>query len=257
MKRPFLIAGNWKMHKLVGDVGPFARELEKHIPGGFPDKMNLEILIAPPFTSLIEAHEVFQKLDVSVAAQNCHSHQKGAFTGEVSVEMLRDIGIRNVIVGHSERRQFYNETDATVAAKVAACLKLDVRPIICVGETQDERNQGLTQEVLARQIEAVVMENPELQQSVIAYEPVWAIGTGKTATATEAQDAHHFIRSIIRKLNKTMGDKVQILYGGSVKSDNVLELMQQEDIDGALIGGASLEASHFAQIISSASGLLG
>jgi triosephosphate isomerase len=204
---------------------------------------------------LHQAVNLPERKNIVVAAQTCHAAESGAFTGECSIPMLIDIGVRDVIIGHSERRQYYNETNETVAAKVAAALELQVRPIICVGETLEDRENGRTEEVLAEQLNAVLAKVPDLGSSVIAYEPVWAIGTGKTASDSDANNAHQFIRGLIsEKHGAAAAERAQILYGGSVKPGNIAGLIAQPHIDGALIGGASLAPADFAAIVNSVVG---
>jgi triosephosphate isomerase (TIM) len=235
-----LIAGNWKMHKGPEEAAHFCRALRDQLE--WVD--GVDVAVCPPFLSLGAAVQALAGTDIAVAAQNVHWEVEGAFTGEVSAPMLFELGVYGAIVGHSERRQLFGETDKGVARRTAAALDAGLWVIACVGETEAEREAGETEGVLRRQ--ASVLEAHE--QLVIAYEPVWAIGTGKTASPEQAQQAHSFLRSLI---------DVPILYGGSVKPDNAVELLAQPDVDGALVGGASLEIDSFAAICKAAAGSLG
>jgi triosephosphate isomerase len=230
-----LIAGNWKMHKGPEGTARFCRELRDQLE--WVD--GVDVAVCPPFPSLSAAVQALAGTDIAVAAQNVHWDVEGAFTGEVSAPMLFELGVYGAIVGHSERRQLFGETDESAARRAAATLEAGLWVIACVGETEAEREAGETEAVLRRQ--AGVLEAHE--QLVIAYEPVWAIGTGKTATPDQAQEAHAFLRTLI---------DVPILYGGSVKPDNAAELLAQPDIDGALVGGASLDVEPFAAICKAA-----
>ena len=228
-----LIAGNWKMFKGPGETGAFCRALRD------ADLGDADAVVCPPYVSLAAAVQALAGTEIGVFAQNCHWEQTGAFTGEVSAEMLAELGVYGTIVGHSERRQYFGETDQTVARRAAAALAAGLHVIACVGETEAERELGDTEAVLRRQVS--VLEHDD--NLVIAYEPVWAIGTGKTATPDMAQDAHATIKSLL---------DVPVLYGGSVKPDNAAELLALPDVDGALVGGASLDADAFAQIVAAA-----
>lgn len=230
-----LIAGNWKMHKGPEETAAFCRELRDQLE--WVD--GVDVAVCPPFVSLHAAVQALAGTDIAVAAQNVHWETEGAFTGEISAPMLFELGVYGAIVGHSERRQLFGETDESVQRRTAAGLEAGLWVIACVGETEAEREGGETENVLRRQVS--VLEAHE--QLVIAYEPVWAIGTGKTATPDQAQEAHAFIRSLI---------DVPILYGGSVKPDNAAELLGRPDVDGALVGGASLEVDSFASICKAA-----
>jgi len=233
-----LIAGNWKMFKGPAEAGAFCRLLRDS------DLGDCEVVVCPAYVSLPETVQALAGTDIAVAAQNVHWAPEGAFTGEVSAPMLRELGVYGAIVGHSERRQFFGETDASVARRVRAALDQHLAVIACVGETEAEREAGETEAVLARQLEAIAQAAPERDELVVAYEPIWAIGTGRTATPAIAQAAHAFIKTIL---------DVPVLYGGSVKPDNAAELAAQPDIDGALVGGASLEVESFATICREAS----
>jgi triosephosphate isomerase len=248
MRRPLMIA-NWKMNKTAAEAAAFAREfLPLAGRGG-----GVETVVAPPFTALPELARVLAGSNVSLAAQNMHWEMEGAFTGEVSAAMLRDLGCRFVILGHSERRQLFGEGDGEVGRKVGTALREGLIPILCVGETLGERDYGKTFEVIERQlrggIEGALVEGGD--DLVVAYEPVWAIGTGKTAGPEAAQEVHLHLRGLLSALLGEVAGMVRILYGGSVKPDNVKGLMAQPDIDGALIGGASLKAEGFAAMVRS------
>ena len=231
-----LIAGNWKMHKGPEEAAAFCRSLRDRLE--WVD--GVDVAVCPPFVSLGAAVQALAGTDIAVAAQNVHWEVEGAFTGEVSAPMLFELGVYGAIVGHSERRQLFGETDEGVARRAAAALAAGLWVIACVGETEDERERGDTEAVLSRQL-SVLEEHEHL---VVAYEPVWAIGTGKTATPEQAQEAHAFIRGRL---------DVPILYGGSVKPENAAELLAQPDVDGALVGGASLDVESFAAICRAAS----
>lgn len=250
MKRKALIAGNWKMHMNREDTGRLTAEILQQIPTA-DDR---EVLIAPPFTALAEAADQIstagQKL--LLAGQNVCWEEKGAFTGEISPAMLLDLGASYAIVGHSERRQIFNESDALINRRLKGALSFGLQVILCIGETLEEREADRTLTVLEHQLRAGLADisQADAAKLVIAYEPVWAIGTGKTATKEQAQAAHKFIREIIAELfQKDIAEHTRILYGGSVKPANVDELMAQPDIDGALVGGAALEAASFGRII--------
>ncbi|MEJ5364371.1 MAG: triose-phosphate isomerase [Desulfosoma sp.] len=247
VRRP-LMAANWKMHLSIAEGVSFIAKLHE-IVGNPPDR---EVLIAPPFTHLWPLREPMAAAGFSLAAQNCHWEAQGAYTGEVSLAMIAETGCRYVIVGHSERRHIFGESDAWIGRKTAAALSRGVVPIVCIGEKIEEREAGLTEQVLRRQLaaglEGISLDSPE--KLVIAYEPVWAIGTGRTATPDLAQEAHAFVRQWLGdRFDKAVAMGIRILYGGSVKPDNVDDLMAQPDIDGALVGGASLEVASFARIV--------
>jgi triosephosphate isomerase (TIM) len=248
-ERTPLLAANWKMNKTIEETERFLAEF---LPG-VPDA-GVEVVICPPYPSLKAAIEHCAQTQVKVAAQNMHEADSGAFTGEVSAPMLRDVGVDAVILGHSERRQHFCETDEALARKVPAALTGGLEPILCVGEREDERDAGTTEEVLRTQVEADLsaVEDERLADVVIAYEPVWAIGTGRTATPEQAVEAIGFIRSLVARRSPGAAERVRILYGGSVKPDNAGELLGQGEIDGALVGGASLEPEAFAAIAAAA-----
>ena len=246
MRTP-VIAGNWKMFNTIGE----ALSLVKSLKAQVADVTGVEIVVAPVFTALSAVAAELQGSNIKVAAQNVYWEETGAFTGEVGPLMLKDAGCAYAIIGHSERRQFFGETDATVNKKLKAAIKAALTPIMCVGELIEEREAGTTMQVIEKQVKGGLSGLPsnDIAKLVIAYEPVWAIGTGKTASPAQAQEVHKAIRSLIAAFAGTqVAVNLRILYGGSVKPDNVNELMGQEDIDGALVGGASLKADSFAQI---------
>ncbi len=243
-----LIAANWKMYKTIGEALAFVETLQRETE----PLTDREVVIAPPFTALAAVRGAVRRQGFAVAAQNCHWEEKGAFTGEISTLMLKDIGVDYVIIGHSERRHIFQETDEGIARKVTAAFQSGLVPILCVGEKLDEREAGRTFEVVARQLEAVTqsLTGDEMSRLVVAYEPVWAIGTGRTATPEQAQEAHAFIRDRCAvSFEKSIANLVRIVYGGSVKPDNVDSLMAQPDVDGLLVGGASLEVPSFQRIV--------
>lgn len=244
MRKP-IIAGNWKMHLTV----PEARELVDGILPQISGKTDVEVIVAPVFTALGAMAERLKGTNIRLAAQNMHWEVKGAFTGEVSPVMLKDIGCEYVILGHSERRQFFGDTDETVNLKVKSALAHGLKVILCIGESLEERNTGVTFKVLEKQLSGG-LKDVALENVTIAYEPIWAIGTGVTATDEQANEAHEFVRSWLR-LNYGADDAngVRILYGGSVKPENVDGLMAQPEIDGALVGGASMKADSFARLV--------
>ena len=242
-----LIAGNWKMYKTVSEATSLFQEIKKGVAGAPSDT-----LVAPPFTALAAVVALAQGSPVAVAAQNMHFEKEGAYTGEVSPVMLKDVGVSHVILGHSERRQLFAETDEGVARKTKVALDFGLVPISCVGETLAEREAGRTMEVVARQVDAIlsVLAVEEAKKVVIAYEPVWAIGTGQVATPEQAQEVHAFIRRrVAAKHGPGTADVLRVLYGGSVKPDNVRGLMALADVDGALVGGASLSADSFLKLV--------
>jgi len=247
--RNYLIAGNWKMNLTPNEAKVFAKKLTKNIKNVPSDVI---VMIAPPFTALQSVKEVINKSIIKLGAQNINENEKGAFTGEVSANMLLDVGVEYVIIGHSERRHIYNETNELINKKVLFAIKKGLKPILCVGELLEEREKGETNSVLKNQV-VIGLKNVDktsLEKVVIAYEPVWAIGTGKVATPEIAEEAHSFIRNILKDLyNSESADRMTIQYGGSVKADNVDGLMKMPDIDGALVGGASLELDSFVRIV--------
>ncbi len=249
--RKTIIAGNWKMNKTLTETRAFAEELKPIL--GRPKWC--EVVLCVPFVNLQAAGRLFKDAKVSIGAENCHYESSGAFTGEVSAEMLKDLGVKYVVIGHSERRQYYNETDFTVNKKVKAALDNGLRPIVCVGESLEQRELGVTLELITYQVKCALAGVPaeKMRHVVFAYEPIWAIGTGKTATAQEAQEVCEGIRAIIRKLyGARVARAVTIQYGGSMNAANAYELLSQPDIDGGLIGGASLKADQLVEIVNAA-----
>ena len=250
--RKKIVAANWKMNMTQAESASFVETLLRELD----DISEVEVLIVPPFTAVAKVSEALgASQNIKVGAQNMHWEKNGAFTGEISAAMLRELFVRYVVLGHSERRQFFGETDEIVNRKVRAAHEAALRPIVCIGETLEQREAGRVQQVLSTQLRGSLAElsAKELQESVVAYEPVWAIGTGKTASAEQAQEAHAFIRQTLAEItDETTANKVRIQYGGSVKPDNARTLMSQRDIDGALVGGASLDARSFAQIVKGA-----
>lgn len=248
--RKAIVAGNWKMNndrnaakKLITELNPLVKDAA------------CEVVLCVPYTNLETALSLCEGTNMHVGAENCHWAKSGAFTGEISAEMLAEMGVEYVIIGHSERRQYFGETDQTVQARVRAALDAGLKVILCVGEVLEQREQGITEEVVALQTKVALggVSEEELSRIVIAYEPVWAIGTGKTATADQAEEVCAFIRSVIAKLySKASADALTIQYGGSMKPGNAKELLSKEDVDGGLIGGAALVASDFAAIIEAA-----
>lgn len=248
MPRKPIIAGNWKMHKSRQEAADLANTLAASV-GTYQE---VDVVLCPTFLSLDTVVQAVKGTRIGVGAQNCHQETQGAFTGELSAEMIKETGATFIIVGHSERRQYFNETDAAISAKAQAIFKAGLTPIICVGETLEERESNRTEEVVSTQIRGSLagLSADQVAESVIAYEPVWAIGTGKTATKEQAQEVHAAIRKLINEIHgAATAEKVRIQYGGSVKPQNIRELMEQPDIDGALVGGASLDADSFASII--------
>jgi triosephosphate isomerase (TIM) len=248
MPRTPYIAANWKMNKTVAEAAEFIDALLPRIAATQHD-----VVVCPPFTALHEVVERRRGTAVRVAAQNMHEGESGAFTGEVSAPMLVELDVEAVVLGHSERRQFFGETDAALAKKVPAALAADLEPILCVGESDEAREAGQTEEVLERQLQADLAEvsDEDIGKVVVAYEPIWAIGTGKVATPEQAQEACAFIRDVLRARGAS-ADDVRILYGGSVKPGNAEELLALPDVDGALVGGAALDAEDFAAIVEAA-----
>jgi triosephosphate isomerase len=239
------------MHKTAAEARELVRALAPLVEG-LP---GVQVAVAPPFTALAAVAEALKGTRLELAAQDVHWEAQGAFTGEVSAAMLRDAGVRHCIVGHSERRQLFGESDGTVQKKTRALLAAGLLPIVCVGETLAEREAGETMLVVSRQVRGALtgLSPGDLARLTVAYEPVWAIGTGRTATTAQAQEVHAEIRRILRDIGGAAADEVRIQYGGSVKPDNAAELMAQPDVDGALVGGASLEAASFAKIVKGAS----
>ena len=251
MMRKKIVAGNWKMNKLVGD----AVVLAEAVKATLADKSTVEIVLCPTFTALKSVGDVVAGTQVKLGAQNMHWEKDGAFTGEISADMLRDAGCQYVILGHSERRQFFGETDAGVNRKVKVALAANLTPIVCVGETLEQREANQTEEVVTTQVTKSLagLDETGFRHIVVAYEPVWAIGTGRTASPAQAQDVHALIRRVLSKMcNPGAAQAVRIQYGGSMKPANAKELMSQPDIDGGLIGGAALDAASFIAIVEAA-----
>lgn len=247
MRTP-LIAGNWKLYKTIAEATAFVQSLKPLIQ----NVQGVEVVVAPVFTALNSVATAAADSRIKVAAQDCYWEEEGAFTGEVAPSLLKEAGCSHVIIGHSERRQYFGETDETVNRKTKAALAAGLTVLLCVGETLAQRESGETFAVLASQLGGGLQGVPSagLQKTVIAYEPVWAIGTGKTASDQQAQEVHAFLRQLIAKQHSQAdADRIRILYGGSVKPENVQGLMAQPDIDGALVGGASLKAESFAAIV--------
>lgn len=247
-ERKLIIAGNWKMNKTVAEALALVNDLKRELAG----IKEVDIVVCPPFTALESVSKAILDSNIRLGAQNMSEHNVGAYTGEIAAVMLKEFSVRYVILGHSERRQYQQETDALVAKKAAAVHAANLKPIVCVGETLAEREGNLTEKVLETQVRGSLagLTREQMVETIIAYEPVWAIGTGKTASTQQAQDAHAFIRKIlVAMFDEATAKKVRIQYGGSVKPNNARELMSQPDVDGALVGGASLESRSFADII--------
>ncbi len=243
-----LIAGNWKMHKTVRETLNYIRRFRELVS----EVTDREIMIAPPFTALYPAGRELAGTNIKLGAQNAHWAEKGAFTGEISPLMLKECGVEYVILGHSERRHLFGETDEMIRKRLSGVISAGLKPILCVGETLTERESGKTFEVLERQVREALsgFSAEELKALVIAYEPVWAIGTGRTATPEQAQEAHRYVRGLLAELfGKDFAETTRILYGGSVKPENIAELMAQSEVDGALVGGASLDPETFVRIV--------
>lgn len=246
MRKP-IIAGNWKMHKTIAEAVEFVNEIK----GKLNDEV-VDAVICAPFTLLKDLKDATKGTNIKIGAQNMHFAEKGAYTGEVSGKMLKVIGVEYVIIGHSERRQYFNETDESVNKKVKAAFENELKPIVCVGETLEQRESGLTEKIITNQTRLALdgLSNAQVKNVIIAYEPIWAIGTGKTATS---EDANNSIKAIRAEIKKIYGDEVAedviIQYGGSVKSTNAKELFETSDIDGGLVGGASLIPEEFAKIV--------
>jgi len=243
---PFVVA-NWKMHGSLAE----AKSLAQAVCDGLKRPRGVEVAICPPFTALHAVAEALAASPILLGAQNCHWEPRGAFTGEIAAEMLAEAGCRLVLVGHSERRQLMRETDEEINGKVLACLRAGLQPLLCVGETADDRRQGLTFTVVEGQLRAgcAGLSAADIARCALAYEPVWAIGTGVTATPAQAAEVHGYLRGLLSELaSKEISQTMRILYGGSVKPDNAAELAQEAEIDGALVGGASLQADGFVAI---------
>lgn len=249
MRQP-MVAGNWKMNGTRWEAETLVRTIKE----SEPDPAAVEILVCPPFTAIDAVARVLKGSPIRYGAQNLFWEKSGAYTGEISGEMLRDLGCRYVILGHSERRQIFGESDQDVARKYTAAKRSGLIPVLCVGETEAERQQGITEKVVSAQLQAILQETDaaSFQGTVIAYEPVWAIGTGLTATPEQAQQVHAFLRAELCAFDNTLGASTRILYGGSVKAENAAEIFAKPDIDGGLIGGASLKAEEFLRICAAA-----
>ncbi|MBD3378299.1 triose-phosphate isomerase [candidate division KSB1 bacterium] len=246
--RKRIIAGNWKMNKTLDEAIDLARAIKDKAA----DVQNVDMILCPPFTNLSSVVDVVKGTSIGVGAQNLHWEAKGAFTGEISADMLRSVGCQYVIIGHSERRQYFGETDETVNKRIKAALAAGLVPIVCVGETLEEREADKTQEVVETQITGAYRDisSNDAENMVVAYEPVWAIGTGKVATPQQAQEVHAYIRSLLKTVySEKVAETVRIQYGGSMKPGNAAELLANPDVDGGLIGGASLDADSFLGII--------
>ena len=246
--RKTIIAGNWKMNKASLEAIEFANALKRQLY----DVVDVDIVICPAFTALSEVNEVLLESNIALGAQDLHWEDSGAFTGEVSALMLKGAGVKYVIIGHSERRQFFGETNGSVHKKIKAALRHNLIPIVCIGESLKEREEKRTFEVIENQCTESLsgFKREEFEKIILAYEPIWAIGTGKTATSSQAQEVHKFIRTLLAKMyNDNIASNVRIQYGGSVKPENIVELVSEEDIDGALVGGASLSEESFVKIV--------
>ena len=245
MRKP-IIAGNWKMHKTIAEAIAFIDEVKNEVKND-----NVETVICAPFTLLKDLKEATKGTNIKIAAQNMHYADQGAFTGEVNAAMLKEIGMDYVLVGHSERREYFNETDETCNKKVLKALETGINPILCCGETLEQRESEETKNVCKVQVEKALenVSKEDISKVVVAYEPIWAIGTGKTATSEDANDVIKYIREVLAGLYGELANEVRIQYGGSVKPANVSEIMSQSDIDGALVGGASLAPNDFTQLV--------
>ncbi|PLR99140.1 triose-phosphate isomerase [Bacillus sp. T33-2] len=247
MRKP-IIAGNWKMHKTLSEASQFLEE----VAGLVPAKDKMDSVVCAPALFLPRLAELAKEYDVEIGAQNMHFEESGAFTGETSPKAIADIGVKYVIIGHSERREMFNETDDSVNKKALSAFKYNLVPIVCVGETLEQRENGETNELVGSQVQKALngLTEDQVKQTVIAYEPIWAIGTGKSSTAEDANEVCSHIRSVVAgQFSQEAADAVRIQYGGSVKPGNIKEYMAQPDIDGALVGGASLETDSFLQLL--------
>jgi len=247
MRKP-MIAGNWKMYKDVNEAAILVNDIKRALF----DVVNVDIVVIPPFVDLSDVGEMLNESNIFLGAQNCYWEMEGAFTGEVSTGMLKSVGCRYVVIGHSERRKYFGETDETVNRKIKAVIDTGLVPILCVGETLEERESSRSLEVVRTQVTGALKGFTEeyLDSLVIAYEPVWAIGTGKTATPGQAQEVHAMIRELLKEMySSSLAESKRILYGGSVKPENVESLMKEKDIDGGLIGGASLKKESFVDLV--------
>ncbi|RME92807.1 MAG: triose-phosphate isomerase [Verrucomicrobia bacterium] len=246
--RKLIIAGNWKMNKTVAEAVDLVTTLKRDLA----DVKEVDMVVCPPFTALCEVSKIILDSNIRLGAQNMNEHPNGAHTGEISAQMLKEFSVRYVILGHSERRADQGETDELIARKAQAAHAAALKPIVCIGETLEQREANETEAVLETQLRGSLagLTAEQMTETILAYEPVWAIGTGRTATPEQAQEAHRFIRSVLAQMfDDTVARRVRIQYGGSVKPDNARDLMSQPDVDGALVGGASLEARSFTAII--------
>jgi len=246
-----IIAGNWKMYKTEEEATQLVSDLKQRLR----DVIGVKVIVCPPFTALSSVNRILQDSSILLGAQNMHWEEKGAYTGEISPSMLLTSGCKYVIIGHSERRSYFHETDKFVNLKIKSALKFDLFPIVCVGEKLEERETNKTEEVIKIQIQGAYKDLTiqQAEKTIVAYEPVWAIGTGKTATPQQANEVHNFIRKLISAgFTRETAERINILYGGSVKPENSRELLEMSDIDGALVGGASLDAESFEDIVRSA-----
>jgi triosephosphate isomerase len=243
--RKFLVAGNWKMNKDINESVDLARRIVLNTNG----INKVDILICPPFTSLAPVYDIIKDSNVKLGAQNMYYQDEGAFTGEIAAKFLKSTGCEFVIIGHSERRKYFNESDKDVNRKIKQALQYDLTPIVCVGETLEQRENGETEDIIKREVTGALKDQKNREKIIFAYEPIWAIGTGKTAKPEDANKIHKIIRNMIKTEFGVDENGIKILYGGSVKPANAASLMSQDDIDGSLIGGASLEAKSFVEII--------
>ncbi|MFX0102917.1 MAG: triose-phosphate isomerase [Candidatus Hodarchaeota archaeon] len=251
VKRKYVVGGNWKMHKTIEECGIFLREFVELVED-YIEKV--DIVISPSFIALNHAVNILNGKNIHISAQNMYFEEKGAFTGEISPSMVLDSGATFVILGHSERRKIFGETSNLISKKLATAHEYELKPIVCIGETREEREKGLMEKVLKDQLiqSLATIDKEKMKSTIIAYEPVWAIGTGLTATPQQAQQAHEYVRSVLREIfDDATGDEVRIQYGGSIKPKNSQDLFSQPDIDGGLVGGASLDPKLFAEIIKS------
>ena len=245
MRKP-IIAGNWKMNKTIAEAISFVNDVKNRV-----ENKNVDVVICAPFIALKDLVEATKGTNIKVGAQNMHYAENGAFTGEVSAPMLKELGMDYVIIGHSERRQYFNETNEACNKKVLKALEVGINPILCCGETLEQREANETKNICKTQVEEALkdIDVNDISKVVIAYEPIWAIGTGKTATSQDANDVISYIREVVARLYGDKSNEVRIQYGGSVKPQNVAEIMAQSDIDGALVGGASLAANDYIQLV--------
>jgi triosephosphate isomerase (TIM) len=249
--RRLIIAGNWKMNKTVAEGLDLVQGLKRELAS----VKEVDVVVCPPFTALCEVSKAMIETNIRLGAQNMSEHNFGAYTGEIAAGMLKEFSVRYVILGHSERRQFQKESDELISRKALAAHAAALRPIVCVGETLEQRESGQTEKVLETQVRGSLagLNKEQMEETILAYEPVWAIGTGKTATTEQAQSAHAFIRNLLERMfDESVARRVRIQYGGSVKPSNARELMSQPDVDGALVGGASLDDRSFSDIIKNA-----